>query len=88
MVVKTSTRFCQHKSLPVNSQLTHLNRLHGAEGDVGKELGRGGGCEVQRGPVQVGVLLAQDARVDVLEHLVEAELAETLKKERTRDNFD
>ena len=57
---------------------THLDRLHGAERDVGKELGRGGGGEVERGPVQVGVLLAQDAGVDVLEDLVEAELAEAL----------
>ena len=63
------------------TKTTHLDGLHGTEGDVREELGRGGGGEVKRGPVQVGVLLAEDAGVDVLEHLVEPELAQALNKE-------
>ena len=31
----------------------HLNRLHGAECDIGEELCRGRGSKVQRCPVQV-----------------------------------
>ena len=57
---------------------TNLHALHGGQGNVGEELSAGRGGQVQRGTVQVGVLLTHSVTVDVLEHLVEAELAETL----------
>ena len=52
----------------------------GRQRDVGEELCRGGGGQIERRAPQVGVLLAQDVGVQVLEHLVEAELAESLHR--------
>ena len=59
--------------------LTYLDRLHGREGDVGEELGRGRGRQVQGGSVQVGLLLSQHTGVDVLEDFIEAEFPDTLE---------
>ena len=55
-----------------------LARLHGREGDVSKELRAGRGSQVERGPVQIGVLLSDHARVEVLEELIETKLADSL----------
>ena len=56
----------------------HLASLHGRESDVSKELSAGGGCEVERSSVEVGVLLSDGVRVDLLENFIESKLAETL----------
>lgn len=58
----------------------HFDRLHGREGDVGKELGRRRGGQIEGGSVEVRPLLAQESRIDVLEDLVEAELADALER--------
>ena len=55
-----------------------LAGLHRAEGDVGEELCGGRGGEVEPGLVEVSVLLAEHAGVEVLEELVEAKLADPL----------
>ena len=60
--------------------MAHLARLHGAQRDVGEELGGGGGDQVEAGLVEVSRLLADQVRVEVLEELVEAELAEALRR--------
>ena len=58
----------------------YLERFHGGQRDVGEELSRGGGGQVEGGAPQVGLLLAQHVGVDVLEQLVEAELAQALHR--------
>ncbi len=57
---------------------TNLTTLHGGQSNVGEELSAGRSSQVKRCTVQVGVLLAHSVTVNVLEHLVEAELAQTL----------
>ncbi len=52
--------------------------FHGAEGDVGNELGAGGGNGEANGLVLDGVFGAGGGAEDILEHLVEAELAHAL----------
>jgi len=55
--------------------------LHDSIGDSAisaKKLCRGRGGQVERGSIEVGVLLPDHARVDVLEELVEAKLADAL----------
>merc|ERR1719145_574854 len=56
----------------------HLTGLHGGEGDVGEELSRGRGCQVESGHVKVGVLLSHGVSVNLLENFIEAKLAKTL----------
>merc|ERR1719317_768421 len=56
----------------------HLTGLHGGEGDVGEELSRGRGCQVESGHVEVGVLLSHGVSVNLLENFIEAKLAKTL----------
>ena len=56
----------------------HLAALHGRESNVSEELSAGRGSQVEAGSVQEGVLLSHSVAVQVLEDLVEAELAETL----------
>ena len=51
----------------------------GAEQDVGDDLGAGGGNEEAHGLV-LRSLRAESELVDVLEHLVEAELSEALSR--------
>ena len=57
---------------------TNLDTLHGRQSDVSEELSRGGGSQVQGGSVQIAVLLAQHATVDVLEDFIESKLADAL----------
>lgn len=54
-----------------------LDRLHGRQSNVSKKLGRCGGRQVKRSPVQESVLFSNCTGVDVLEKLVEAEFADT-----------
>merc|ERR1712109_45024 len=56
----------------------HLTGLHGGEGDVGEELSRGRGCQVESGHVEVGVFLSHGVSVNLLKNFIEAELAKTL----------
>ena len=58
----------------------HLTGLHGGEGDVGEELSRGRGCQVESGHVEVGVLLSHGVGIELLEHLIKAKLAKTLSR--------
>ena len=55
-----------------------LGRLHGRKGNVSEELRRSRGSQVQGGAVEEGVLFADHVAVHVLEHLIEAELADAL----------
>ena len=57
-----------------------LGHLQRAEGDVGKELGRGGARAPDEALVLGGRLLAGHVHVGVLEVLVEAVLKETLER--------
>ena len=43
----------------------YLASLHGRKSNVSKELSTGRGCEVERGSVQVSVLLSDHVRVDL-----------------------
>ncbi len=56
-----------------------LDHLHGAEGNVGEDLGGGGTSEVDETTVLVGVLLTSHVGVEILEVLVEAELEAALE---------
>lgn len=58
---------------------SYLDHLHGTQEDVGKELGRPGRGRVHDGAVPVAAVLAERGRVEVLENLVEAELAGPLE---------
>ena len=55
----------------------HLDRLHRRESNVSEEFGGGGGRQVQRCSVQIGIFFAQHSTVNVLEHFIEAKLADT-----------
>lgn len=55
-----------------------LDHLHGAQGDVGEDLGRGGAGEPDDASVLGGGLLASQVGVVVLEELVQAELEAAL----------
>ena len=58
--------------------LLYLAWLHGRESNVSKELSWSRGGQVETGSVEEGVLLSNHVGVDLLEHLVESKLAETL----------
>lgn len=58
---------------------TDLGGLHWGKKDIGEELGRSGGSQVQRGSVEVGIFLSKHIGVDVLEDLVESELSKSLE---------
>jgi len=55
-----------------------LGGLERRQGDIGEELGRSGSSQIQRGAVEVGILLTNDIGVLHFEQLVQTELAQTL----------
>eukprot|EP00043_Microstomoeca_roanoka_P009295 m.88559 g.88559 ORF g.88559 m.88559 type:complete len:371 (+) comp14544_c0_seq1:1858-2970(+) len=55
-----------------------LDHFHGAEGNIGEELGGSGGREPEKTTVLIGSLLADHVGVHILEDLVEAKLAKAL----------
>merc|ERR1719447_1704838 len=57
-----------------------FDSLERRESDVGEELGRGGGDEVERRPVEIGVLFADGVAVKDFEQLVETEFTQTLDR--------
>lgn len=59
---------------------TDTGGLEGAEGNVGEELGAGGGSEVDGGAVVGGALVAEEGDGLLLEELVTAELEGTLEE--------
>ena len=58
--------------------LPYLARFHRRQSNVSEELGRGRGGQVERGLVEIGILLTHGITVQLLEDLVESKLAETL----------
>lgn len=55
-----------------------LDCLKGTETNVGQELGRGGGSQVETGLPSFGVFLSHKARIEVLEKLIASILHRTL----------
>jgi hypothetical protein len=63
-----------------NSSNFYLSGLHGAEGNIGEELGASRCGQVQPSSVGVRVLLSDNSRVEHFEDLIQSKLAQTLWK--------
>merc|ERR1719244_555344 len=59
---------------------SYLGRLHGRQSNVGKELSRSRGSQIQTCPPEISVLLTQGIAVQVFEDFIETKFTQTLSR--------